>query len=388
MTTTIGLTAEQQLLRRTMRDFADREIAPRIAAYVEADAFPEPIVRGLADLGAFGLPFREEDGGSGAGMMGFVLALEEIARVDVSVAAILFAHSSPATILAHFGSEEQRARWLVPLAQGRLLGAIGLTEPSGGSDAAAVRTTATATPHGDGWLLNGSKTFITNTGTTMPGVAVIVARTGAGLSAFAVPDGTPGYRVGRPLHKIGWRAATTCEVFLEDCRVPADHLVGRPGDGLRQALTSITYGRVCVGAIATGLAQGAWDLAVAYGKSRQTFGRPVTDHQAISFRLADLATRIDAARLLTARAAALADQGSAFRAEASMAKLFATETALQAAEVAIQVHGAYGVSREYPVAKMLGDAKVLEIVEGTSEIQRFLLARLLGITRDPTPGDA
>jgi butyryl-CoA dehydrogenase len=181
------------------------------------------------------------------------------------------------------------------------------------------------------------------------------------------------------LHKIGWRAATTCEVFLEDCRVPPDALVGRPGDGLRQALTSITYGRVCVGAIATGLARGAWELAVAYGRSRRTFGRAVTDHQAIAFRLADLATRIDAARLLTWRAASLADDGSPFRAEASMAKLLATETAREAAEVSIQVHGAYGVSREYPVAKMLGDAKVLEIVEGTSEIQRLLLARLLGI---------
>jgi len=386
MTITFELNPEQQLLRRTMRDFADREIAPRIGAYVEADAFPEPIVRGLADLGVFGLPFGEADGGSGAGMLGFVLALEEIARVDVSVAAIVFAHSSPATILAKFGSDRQRARWLVPLAQGRLLGAIGLTEPSGGSDAAAIRATATATPDSDGWLLNGSKTFITNTGTTMPGVAVVLARMGDGLSAFMVPDGTPGYRVGRPLHKIGWRAATTCEVFLEDCRVPADHLVGRPGDGLRQALTSITYGRVCVGAIATGLARGAWELAVGYGRTRRAFGRAVTDHQSTAFGLAELATRIDAARLLTWRAAAIADQGSPFRAEASMAKLFATETALQAAELSIQVHGAYGVSREYAVAKMLGDAKVLQIVEGTSEIQRLLLARLLGITGDPRPG--
>lgn len=378
-----ALTSEQELLRSTVRAFAEREIAPRIGAYVEADAFPEPIVRGLADLGVFGLPFREADGGSGAGMVAFALALEEIARIDVSVAAIVFAHSSPATILSVYSSDEQRARWLVPLAEGRLLGAIGLTEPSGGSDAAAVRTTARPVPadQGGDWVLNGGKTFITNTGTPMPGLAVVVGRTPAGgLSAFVVPDGTPGYRVGRPLHKIGWRAATTCEVFLEDCRVPADHLVGREGDGLRQALTAITYGRVCVGAIATGLARGAWEQAVAYGRARQTFGRPVTDRQSISFGLAELATRIDAARLLTWRAAALADSGASFRAEASMAKLFATRTALDAAETAIQVHGAYGVSREYPVAKMLGDAKVLEIIEGTSEIQLLLLARLLGIS--------
>lgn len=365
-----------------MRAFAEREILPRIGAYVEADSFPEPIVDGLAELGVFGLPFRESDGGSGAGMLAFAVALEEIARVDVSVAAIVFAHSSPATILAVSGSDAQRARWLVPLAAGRLLGAIGLTEPSGGSDAAAVRTTARPIPpdQGGGWLLNGGKTFITNTGTPRPGVSIIVARSPAGLSAFVVPDGTPGYRVGRPLHKIGWRAATTCEVFMEDCRVPADHLVGIEGDGLRQALTAITYGRVCVGAIATGLARGAWEQAVAYGRSRSAFGRPVTERQSIAFGLAELATRIDAARLLTWRAAALADAGASFRAEASMAKLFATRTAIDAATLAIQVHGAYGVSREYPVAKMLGDAKVLEIVEGTSEIQLLLLARLLGIS--------
>jgi butyryl-CoA dehydrogenase len=374
-----ALTPEQELLRSTVRAFADREIAPRIAEYVEADAFPEPIVRGLADLGVFGLPFREADGGSGAGMLGFVLALEEIARVDVSVAAILFAHSSPATFLSVYGSAEQRERWLRPLAEGRILGAIGLTEPSGGSDAGAVRATAVPAP-GGGWVLNGSKTFITNTGTPMAGMAVIVARNADGLSSFVVPDGTPGYRVGRPLHKIGWRAATTCEVFLEDCCVPSEHLIGAPGDGLRQALTAITYGRVCVGAIATGLARGAWEQALAYGKIRQTFGRPVSDRQIVSFGLADLATRIDAARLLTWRAAALADAGRPFRAEASMAKLFGTEVGLRAAELAIQVHGAYGVSREYPVAKMLGDAKVLEIIEGTSEIQKLLLARLLGIS--------
>ena len=378
-----ALTSEQELLRSTVRAFAEREIAPRIGTYVEADAFPEPIVRGLADLGVFGLPFREADGGSGAGMVAFALALEEIARIDVSVAAIVFAHSSPATILSIYGSDDQRRRWLVPLAEGRLIGAIGLTEPSGGSDAAAVRTTARPVPadQGGDWVLNGGKTFITNTGTPMPGVAVVVARTPAGgLSAFVVPDGTAGYRVGRPLHKIGWRAATTCEVFLEDCRVPADHLVGREGDGLRQALTAITYGRVCVGAIATGLARGAWEQAVAYGRARQAFGRPVTDRQSISFGLAELATRIDAGRLLTWRAAALADSGASFRAEASMAKLFATRTALDAAQTGIQIHGAYGVSREYPVAKMLGDAKVLEIIEGTSEIQLLLLARLLGIS--------
>jgi butyryl-CoA dehydrogenase len=383
----LGLSPEQALVRATVREFAEREIAPAIGEFVERDAFPEAIVRGLADLGVFGLPFAEADGGSGAGMLSFAVALEEIARVDVSVAAIVFAHSSPATILSVGGTPEQRERWLVPLAEGRLLGAIALTEPSGGSDAAAVRATATRAT-GDGpdapWVLNGSKTFITNTGTPMDGITVVVARAGdAGLSAFVVPAGTSGYRVGRPLHKIGWRAATTCEVFLDGCCVPADHLVGgEPGHGLRQALTAVTYGRVCVGAIATGLARGAYEQALEYGRARRTFGRPIVDRQAVAFGLADIATRIDAARLLTWRAAALADANGPFRAEASMAKLFATETAIRAAELAIQVHGAFGVSREVPVAKLLGDAKVLEIVEGTSEIQRLLLARLLDISAE------
>jgi butyryl-CoA dehydrogenase len=380
----LGLSPEQALVRATVREFAEREIAPVIGGYVERDAFPEPIVRGLAELGVLGLPFRTEDGGSGAGMLAFAVALEEIARIDVSVAAIVFAHSSPATILAVGGTVDQKKRWLVPLAEGRLLGAIALTEPSGGSDAAAVRATATPVSGvaGRGWILNGSKTFITNTGTPMDGITVVVARASdAGLSAFVVPAGTPGYRVGQPLHKIGWRAATTSEVFLDDCCVPAEHLVGEePGLGLRQALTAITYGRVCVGAIATGLARAAYEQSVEYGHQRRTFGRPIVERQAIAFGLADLATRIDAARLLTWRAAALADAGGSFRTEASMAKLFATETALKAAELAIQVHGAYGVSREVPVAKLLGDAKVLEIVEGTSEIQRLLLARLLDIS--------
>jgi short/branched chain acyl-CoA dehydrogenase len=381
----LGLSPEQALVRATVREFAEREIAPAIGGYVERDAFPEPIVRGLAKLGVFGLPFRTDDGGSGAGMLAFAVALEEIARVDVSVAAIVFAHSSPATILSVGGTPEQKDRWLVPLAEGRLLGAIALTEPSGGSDAAAVRATAVRAPGSDGWVLNGSKTFITNTGTPMDGITVVVARAGdAGLSAFVVPAGTPGYRVGSPLHKIGWRAATTSEVFLDGCCVPGDHLVGGvPGHGLRQALTAISYGRVCVGAIATGLARGAYEQSIAYGRQRRTFGQPLVDRQAIAFGLADLATRIDAARLLTWRAAALADEGASFRTEASMAKLFATETAMRAAELAIQVHGAYGVSREVPVAKLLGDAKVLEIVEGTSEIQRLLLARLLDISTAP-----
>lgn len=379
----VELTHEQELVRSTVRDFAERRIAPAIGEYVEADAFPEPIVRGLAELGVFGLPFRPEDGGSGAGMLAFAVALEEIARVDASVAAIVFAHSSPATILAEYGTPEQRRRWLVPLAEGVLLGAIGLTEPSGGSDAAAVRATATPVADGGGWLLNGSKTFITNTGTPLPGIAVVIAREDASgrLSAFVVPDATPGFRLGRPLHKIGWRAATTCEVFLDDCCVGDEHLVGGTrGAGLKQALTVITYGRVCVGAIATGLARGAYEQARDYARQRRTFGRPVADRQSVAFDLATLATRIDAARLLTWRAAALADARRPFRAEASMAKLFATEVAREAAERAIQLHGAYGVSREVPVAKMLGDAKVLEIVEGTSEIQKLLLARLLGIS--------
>ena len=372
------LSDEQKLLQETVRRYCREQIAPVIARYLEHDELPVHAVKGLAALGVFGLPYPAEYGGGGAGMTGFALALEEIAAVSPSIAAVVFAHTSPATLIYLNGTEAQKRRWLEPMTEGRFLGAIGMTEPSGGSDVAALQTRAE--PDGDGWVLNGSKTFITNAGTSLSGVAVVAARAPGGISSFIVPQDTPGFDVGRHLHKIGWRAAETCEVFMNDCRVPGDALLGKEGEGHRQVLTAVTYGRICVGAIAVGLARACFDLATAYAKERQAFGRPIGNQQGIAFKLVDIAVAIDAARLLTLRAAALADSGRAFRVEASMAKLFATEAAFEAAHQAIQVHGAYGVSREYPVSWLLGEAKVLEIVEGTSEIQRGLLARLLGIT--------
>jgi butyryl-CoA dehydrogenase len=376
------LTDEQALLQRTVREFARARIAPTIREHLERDEFPLEVVRGLAELGVLGLPFPAEYGGGGAGMLAVALAVEELARVSPSVAAIVFAHSSPATLVALYGSEAQKRRWLAPLARGELLGAIAITEPSGGSDAAALRTRAV--PDGDGWRLDGSKTFITNTGTPLDGVVVVAAATEDEaapdrLSAFIVPQDTPGCVVGTRLRKIGWRAAETCELYFDRCRVPADSLLGPRGNGLRQMLTAVTYGRICVGAMGVGLAQACFDAARQYARERRAFGRPIAAFQGVAFKLVDVAVQVEAARLLTYRAAALCDAGRPFRAEASMAKLLATEVAFDAARQAIQVHGAYGIAREHPVSWLLGEAKVLEIVEGTSEIQRLLLARLLDI---------
>lgn len=377
-TVNFDLSEDQKLLQESVRRYCREQIAPVIADHLERDELPLNVIRGLASLGVFGLPYPYEFGGGGAGMTGFALALEEIAAVSPSIAAIVFAHTSPTTLIYLNGTEAQKRRWLEPMAEGRFLGAIGMTEPSGGSDVAALRTRAD--PDGDGWILNGSKTFITNAGTALSGVAVVAARTPRGLSSFIVPADAPGFEVGRHLRKIGWRAAETCEVFMNGCRLPSDALLGKEGDGHRQVLTAVTYGRICVGAIAVGLARACFELATAYAKERKAFGRPIGQQQGVAFKLVDIAVAVDAARLLTLRAAFLADEGRPFRTEASMAKLFASEAAFAAARDAIQVHGAYGVSREYPVSWLLGEAKVLEIVEGTSEIQRGLLARLLGIT--------
>jgi short/branched chain acyl-CoA dehydrogenase len=372
------LSPEQMLLQETVRHYCREQIAPTIAGYLERDELPLKAIHGLASLGVFGLPYPQEYGGGGAGMTGFALALEEVAAVSPSIAAVVFAHTSPATLIYLNGTDEQKRRWLEPMAEGRFLGAIGMTEPSGGSDVSAMHTRAE--PHGDGWILNGSKTFITNAGTSLSGVAVVAARAPGGISSFIVPAETPGFDVGKHLHKIGWRAAETCEVFMNDCKLPADSLLGKEGDGHRQVLTAVTYGRICVGAIAVGLARACFELATAYSRERKAFGRPIADQQGVAFKLVDIGVAIEAGRLLTLRAAYLADEGRPFRREASIAKLYATEAAFVAARDAIQVHGAYGVSREYPVSWLLGEAKVLEIVEGTSEIQRTLLARLLGIT--------
>jgi short/branched chain acyl-CoA dehydrogenase len=376
------LSPELAMVRQTTREFALGEIAPVIGDYLEREAFPTTLVRKIAALGVMGLPYPEEYGGSGAGLLAFALAIEELAYVSPSIAAIVFAHSSPATLILLNGTEAQKRHWLIPLARGEILGAIGLTEPVGGSDVVNLKTRAVSSDQG--WMLSGSKTFITNTGTELTGVVVAAAVTNdleprRRLSSFIVPADTKGMVTAPPIRKIGWRIATTCDLFFEDCALPAEALLGTEGDGARQMLTAVTYGRVCVGAIALGLARACLDAAKSYASKRQAFGRSIGSFQGIAFPLTDIAVRIEAARLLTYHAASLADSGQPFRVEASMAKLFGSDLAVDAARLAIQVHGAIGISRNSAVSWLLDEAKVLEVVEGTSEIQRLLLARLLGI---------
>ncbi len=376
------LTDEERLLEETVRAFAEREIAPRIGPFVERQEFPTELVRQMASLGLLGIPFDPAYDGGGAGMRGLVVALEALARVEPGVAAIVMCHAAPMTVLAEFGSEAQKRRWLAPMCRGEIIGSFGITEEHGGSNVAGVRTRATPTPEGEGLVLRGGKVFSTNAGTPLHGLSVVLAvthpdRPERAHSCFVVPVGTPGFSVGGLVPKIGWRLADSRELIFDDCRLPADHMVGVRGEGLKQMLVTVSYGRIAVAACAVGLAQRALDLALAYGKSRRPFGQPILEHQGVAFPLADLATQLHAARLMTRHAASLADAGRPFRLEASMAKLFASEVAMAAAHRAIQVHGAYGVTHEYPVSWLLGEAKVLEIVEGTSEIQRLLIARLI-----------
>ncbi|GAB7389356.1 acyl-CoA dehydrogenase family protein [Bacillaceae bacterium] len=377
----LEFTKEQEMLRNVIREYAEEKISPEIDKYVHRGEFPTEIIRGLAELGVFGIPYPEEYGGMGEGMVAFALALEELSRVDASVSAIVMANSSPATLINLFGTEEQKQKWLVPMATGKFIGSIGLTEANGGSDAAAMNTKATKVDNG--WIINGSKMFITNSGNELNGLAVIAAVSGEKdgkneTSSFIIPRNTPGYSVGPKIHTIGWQAADSRELIFEDVFIPDDCLLGERGAGLKQLLTSITYGRISIAACALGLAQGAFEAALEYAKVRHAFGKPISKYQGISFKLADMATQIEAARLMVYKAAKLADMKKDFRKEASMAKLFATETAMSVVHQAIQIHGGIGLSKEHRVSKMLGDAKLLEIVEGTSEIQRLFISRLLG----------
>ncbi len=396
------LTPEQQALRRTIREFAQAEIAPHAAGWDARGEFPLAVIRQLGQLGVMGLPFPEEEGGVGAGTLELALAIEELARVDASVAITVSANVGLAGAVLHqFGSPAQRERWLVPLARGEILGALAGTEPGAGSDVAAITTTARL--EDVTWRLNGTKAFITNAGTPLSRFVVVTAVTGEPgtapappgrreISMLLVPNGTPGYRIGPPYHKLGWHASDTRELVFEDCRVPEDHLVGARGAGVRQFLAVLDGGRIGIAALAVGLAQGALDLAVDYAKQRYAFGEPIARKQAIQFQLADLATEIEAARLLTYRAALLRDRGLPHTQAAAMAKLFASEVAVRAASVSLQVHGGYGYMEEAPIARFYRDAKILTIGEGTSEIQRLVIARSMGLDRaagpSPSPRDA
>ena len=372
------LTEEQQAIRTLVRDFALGEVKPVAEELDRTKAFPYEIVRKLGELGLMGIPYPEELGGGGADNLSYAIAIEELARIDSSVGITVAAHTSLGTWpLYAFGSEQQKAEWMPLLCSGERLGAFGLTEPEAGSDAGNVRTRAAL--DGGEWAINGAKQFITNSGTDITGFVMITARTGdEEVSNLLVPNGTPGYEVGEPYRKMGWNASDTRPLSFEDCRVPEENLVGPRGMGFKQFLQTLDGGRIGVAAMGVGLAQGALDEALAYAKERVAFGRPIASYQAIQAKLADISTEIEAARLLTYKAAALKDAGRNFSLTAAQAKLKTGRLAVRAAEEAVQIHGGYGYIEEYPVCRFYRDAKILTIGEGTDEVQQMVIARALG----------
>lgn len=379
------LSAEQEALRETVADFARQVVAPKIGDYYEREEFPYDIVRQMAEMGLFGLPFPEEYGGMGGDYFTLCLALEELARVDSSMAITLEAAVSLGAMpIYRFGTEEQRRELLPPLCAGQALAAFGLTEPGGGSDAGATRTTARL--DGDEWVINGTKSFITNAGTDITSFVTVTALTGESgpgapreISTIVVPSGTPGFTVSRKYSKVGWNASDTRELSFSDCRVPAANLVGERGRGYAQFLSILDEGRIAISALAVGLAQGCVDESVRYAQQREAFGRPIGKNQAIAFKVADMEVRASTARLAYYRAAEKMMRGEPFKREAAIAKLYSSEVAVTNAREATQVHGGYGFMNEFPVARMWRDSKILEIGEGTSEVQRMLIARDLGL---------
>jgi alkylation response protein AidB-like acyl-CoA dehydrogenase len=376
------LSDEQRLLRDTVRDFARAEVAPVAEELDRAKAFPLEIVRRMAGLGLMGIPFPEEHGGGGADTLAYVLAVEELARIDSSVAITLAAHTSLGTMPIYlWGTPEQKDEWLPILCSGERLAAFGLTEPEAGSDAGATRTRARLE---DGeWVIDGAKQFITNAGTEISGCVTITALTGAEngsreISNLVVANGTPGYEPGEPYRKMGWNASDTRPLSFEACRVPEENLLGRRGDGFKQFLQILDGGRIGVAAMGVGLAQGALDESVAYAKERRAFGQPISRFQAIQAKIADISAQLEAARLLTYRAALLKDRGEPFTLTAAQAKLITGRLAVRACEEAVQIHGGYGYIEEYPVCRFYRDAKILTIGEGTDEIQQMVIARQLG----------
>ena len=373
------LSAEHEAFRRVVREFAEAEIAPHAEAWDRDQTFPVDTVRAMGELGLFGLPFPEEYGGSDADFLSVCIAIEEIARVDASMAITLEAAVGlGANPIATYGTDEQKRRWLPDLTAGRALAAFGLTESSSGSDARDMKTKAVL--DGDEWVIDGHKTFITNSGTEITSVIVVAALTGDDeVSTILVPAGTPGLEVEPGYRKMGWRASDTHGLRFEDCRVPADHLLGDRGRGFQQFLATLDDGRVAIAALAVGTIQGCLDHSVAYAREREAFGRPIGANQSVAFMCADMAVAAETARLLTYRAASSKDAGKPFGTEAAQAKLYATEAAVTATRHATQIHGGYGFVDETPVSRFYRDAKVLEIGEGTSEIQRIVIARSLGL---------
>jgi short-chain 2-methylacyl-CoA dehydrogenase len=373
------LPEEHELLRRTVREFAEERIVPVAEELDREHRFPYALVAELAELGLMGIPIAEEYGGAGGDTLSYAIAIEELTRVDSSVAITVAAHTSLGTMpIFLFGTEEQKRRWLPDLASGRKLGAFGLTEAAAGSDAGATRTSAVLR---DGhWIINGSKIFITNAGTAISGCVTITARTGDDeISNLVVPNGTPGYDVSEPMKKMGWNASDTRELSFADCTVPAENLLGERGAGFRQFLEILDGGRISVAAMGVGLAQGAYELAARYAREREQFGRRISEFQAIQFKLADMATEIEAGRQLVYKTAWLKDRDRPFAKEAAMAKLYTGELSNRVVNDALQIHGGYGYMDEYAISRFYRDQKVLEIGEGTNEVQRMVIARHLGL---------
>ena len=373
-------TDEQKQLRKSVREFAEDEIAPHVMEWDESSHFPSEILPKLAEMGLLGVIFPEEYGGAGLGYVEYATVIEELARVDGSVGLFVAAHNSLCSNhIYKFGSEEQKRKYLVPLAQGKKLGAWSLTEPEAGSDAGGTRTTAVR--DSKGWILNGSKTFTTNG--TYADICVAMAVTDKskdshGISAFILEKGTPGFRPGKKENKLGMRASDTSEVIFTDCRIPGENLLGPEGEGFISSLKILDGGRISIAALGLGMAQGALEAATRYAKERKQFNQPIADFQAIQFKLADMATQVEAARLLVYQAAWLADQKNVrFTSESSMAKYFAGEVAVHVASECVQIHGGYGFIKDYPAEKYYRDSKLCTIGEGTSEIQKLVIARQL-----------
>jgi alkylation response protein AidB-like acyl-CoA dehydrogenase len=382
-----GLTDEQRQLQSSVRAFAEGEIAPHVSEWDEKSEFPHEVVKKLGEMGLLGVIFPEELGGAGMGYVEYVLAIEELSRVDGSVGIIVAAHNSLCTNhIMLGGNDAQRQRWIPKLASGQWLGAWGLTEPGSGSDAGGARTTAVK--RGDSWVLNGSKTFITNGGYADCAVVLAVtdkAKGTKGISAFVVEKGTKGFRPGRKENKLGLRASDTSELIFEDCEIPAENLIGKEGDGFKDAMRVLDGGRISIAALSLGMARGALDAAMKYAQERRQFGKAISEFQAIQFKLADMATELDAAWLLTMRAAQMKDAGMKVTLESAMAKLYASEAACRICDEGVQIHGGYGFIKDYPAEKFYRDVRLCPIGEGTSEIQRMVIAReLLG--KSPSRG--
>ena len=372
------LSEEHEMLRKMVRDFAESEIAPHAAQWDVDHHFPVDVVRKMGELGLFGIVFPEEFGGAGGDFASLCVAIEELGRVDQSMGITLSAGVGlGANPIFRFGTDDQKAQWLPDLVAGRALGGFGLTEPDGGSDAGATKTRARR--EGDEWVLDGSKAFITNCGTDITSITTVTARTDDGISAFIVPKGTPGFTIEPAYHKLGWHASDTHGITLEGVRVPDANLLGKPGDGFRNFLRILDDGRIAISALALGCARACFEMAVDYAKQRNAFGGPIGRFQGLAFQLSDLAVQIENSHNLTYKAAWLKDQGRPIGQAAAIAKLYTTEAAMDAVRLGTQVLGGMGFMEETPMARFYRDAKILEIGEGTSEIQRLVIARNLGL---------